>query len=589
MEAKIPPALCGATTAEYQPPEHILDVTKLLPTSRILNLCTSAPERVETVDLHVEADPAAAVEELLDKNADYFAAAENLWIKVTPAINDVTEELAKPTFPVKLPDKETGETQLAAMSVELRRGKLRSFQKAATAETKIALGKINQWCFDKVQEMAPDLDILYRHKFGHTDMTMRTAAKMAGDAVMEAREIYREQIGYKPKIANAEDMSAAETALRHAYIAAFSGQFLINRKLEDLFADDRLAPAMVARLESLVAADKDAPPEYPGLLEAAAMHMAMFKDTYPDCITAAIKRNAHTEYSKLDFIRDILAENTPEQSQDAFTQTVLGAQAVARVVTISYGDMGITAETLAKRVSEFFDELPELWQEAYKTRANARAVIRANALANQLKPYERAGRRRSNIGQKAEAQTPKKEKRSGKPGSKPKNSNQPPKTKEEATFDIQDVTQEEAPQPSKFSVLKRSGESGKQYSADIETTYDIEGIMEHPIVTKFLAGQKDNPAMAEAVQASLEDIAASPNQRSVNIKKLVDQWASIAEVPNTLYHPLPKRRYRPKRLEVTAGNRQIDRLRISYVSFRANGENVVAIESIELRNDNRYW
>lgn len=574
MEGKIPPALAGNASHEAALPAPITDVVPV----------------AKTAEMYTDEDPTVAAERLLDENAGYFAAAESLWGDVKTAAAHFMERLQMDRALTLVEDKESGELRPGmAIMIDPSRDDRRSNFNFGNVSHRQILGRINQWSYDMTENSIPMIRKVY-DRVEHTEETMLEASKALGNTMNIAFLDVQKELDTKPPAPGTEDLAEAENTLRIAYNRAFVGQYFVNQKLEELLADDRYAPALIERLESLAAADKNEPTEYPGLLEAIATHIAT-RGIRQNYVTAAMERIGKIKYTKLDFIRDLLQEDARargEKSHRDFTANVLGAQAIARVVTSSFKEVGITAEVLAERVAEYFDDLPESWQSVYETRVKAQTINRANTFDNLVKTYARSGRRRSNVSQKTEIRPSAKLKRirqSKDPSSKEnKPSDQPAKN----LYDLQDLTAETAPEPSKFVFLKRYGESDKQFTADIEAARGAEDSMAHTVVTKFLASNKNTPGMAEALQASLEDIATNPYGRNINTKKLVNHRISIAEVPSTMNRPVPVWRHRPKQLE-TAGNRHTERLRITYVFFRVNGENIVAIESIDLRDSNRYW
>ncbi len=283
----------------------------------------------------------------------------------------------------------------------------------------------------------------------------------------------------------------------------------------------------------------------------------------------------------MTYSNEILQHGREDASR--FYPSAIGAQAVATVIQAEF-DERMAGTTLATRLADTFDQLPDLWHKVYEEQLSSLAANRIDQFEQAFRPYARQGRQPSNVrlpreDDRQQRTTTKARRRTGKRDAAGVG---PP----EKSLDVHDITSDEQQETAApFAVLKSIAGSDRLFSA--EHTGDVDAMLSHPVISKFLNEHRGEPGLAEAIKAYLLHIARDPFDR-LNTVKLKPKRLSVSNGAAAQYSTW-LRRYRPQQ---TAGDesstRFTDRIRIIYGIGRIDEQNHILIDRITLRDDTTY-
>ncbi len=508
------------------------------------------------------------IEAFLALNGKHFICVEYNWTNV----HDVADEIraANLTGFYQLKDPFSGGTVMQRADPSMpRAGKKVIGSSVDTLLSQLIRNARHKATPEKITKMAAHM-VANRARESVEDLAKRSVAEWE-------REQNREANPEESSISAPEDLYASVQKLIAHYLVAFGSQEVATNHIETMLKDDANVMPFVARLHETMELRSSGINEFTGLLEIVGTLVAQQQAARgTSSLEEAIMRVSGSVQSPEDFTRRMLSEESPSvegQPSKDFLASVAGTKMVAETVVAAFGDAGVDQDTLVSALTQHLGSVTNgnAWRAAYQNDTTARAKATWRSLYTKLRQFERKGRIPEILDAPTEVTSKKQRRRST----------------NLTDTELRDITiprQPEAePTLPDLAVMKQVGET----LFSLEHVDDLEALMEHAIVTRFLRKYTGSAELRDTVRSYLDGLMRYPTDPFFTIP-LADQRFSL----NAAGFPAGKeyrlRRFRPSATLAEANDPLNRRVRILYGLVPYQSRKLLLINTVTLRDDDTY-
>ena len=425
---------------------------------------------------------------------------------------------------------------------------------------------------EKIEETT---DVLQADLEGQTPTTLDTLANelMADSRPQRNSIITYENVNHREQIINAVG------EIQDSYLMAFSFQNLAMRRITKLLETDENVEPFVKRLETILELRRHGIDEFPGMLEVLNVMIQQQQIVESaSSLEKAMQRIAPKVYSLADFTKRMFAQEKPEiegQAPAGFRNVVTGAQLVAQAIELddSSGTKDIP-EIIARHIPALTSGA--VWTSAHEADATSRARADWRRLQRDIQAYECRGRVPDIVVDR------------GGPSISHRNARHRPArriVKPHNTDDLQHLIAEDTSQLPVLGIMRQMGTKRAHTFVEFK---EIDELLGHNIVTKFLAEHPEAPDLGTAVRKFTGDLVRMPTYPPVSEALGAKRFSIVAEGFPTQSFPL--RRFKPNAnsLQGLPQHTLHERVRIIFGLVPGRQKSYLLVKAVTLRERDTY-